>query len=343
LSLANLGQHFLPFWEASATPMLEDRLIILMAALIANSMLLPWRVWVEIPKALIPGYWVEQYLSGAERKLNRSNRSPNAKLVRGALVILPPLLIGLYVGDVLSNIAGWFKHSWVVASAILLCLLHGRMYHDVAWHILYRNHDMSLHESRQKLNSISPYDHEVLDIHGVFRQTLETLGGVFSERMTGVGFWFLLGGLPMAITYYLLHRMYRLIAIPSDHMAQFGWAAASLYNLLAAWPAWLGSLMLSFSAFFVPGTRAFPSIGAFFTGLWKFPPSQLSVYVYAEALDLQLGGKKRLKGGQTTHHQWVGDGQPKVTESQLRYGIGMFQLAWLLFIGILGLCYLYVA
>jgi adenosylcobinamide-phosphate synthase len=342
LSQTNLSWDFLPLWQPSSFALLEDRLIVLMVALVANAILLSWRIWIEIPKGLMPGYGLELYLKAAERKLNRPNRSANAKLFRGALVILPPLCIAVYIGDFLGHASTSFKYSWLIASATMACLLHGRAFHDVACHLLLRNHDMSLYESRVKLDSISPYDHTVLDQHGVFRQTMETIAAVFSERMVGLGAWFLIGGLPAACAYYVLHRAYRLIALPSNSMRPFGWAAAGLYNLMAAWPAWFGSFLLAFSTLFVPGTHATQSVGAFLSGLFRYAPAQLSSYVYAKALGLQLGGKKRLLNGTVTDHAWVGDGQPKVTESQLRYGLGMFQIAWLLFLGILGVCYLYL-
>lgn len=333
---------FVRFWDPASFPILEDRLMVLLMAVVLNGVLLTRRAYIDFPPALVPGHWLTRYFQAAERKLNRQNRSPNARFIRGLVVMLPPLLIAWAAGGRLAEWSAMFKYSWLISVAALAAMLHTRVYVDTASRLLNWNHDMSLHESRKDLDLISPYDHHVLDLHGLFRQALECLGTAFGERLAGIGLWFLLGGLPMAMIYYALLRAFRAIGLPTPEMQAFGTVARTFYYLMAAWPAWFGSLLLSLSALFAPATRIGKSLAAFVTGVWRFPPSQLAGFIYAEALGLQLGGKKRLPNGQTTTGAWVGSGDPKVSESQLRYGLRMFQAAWLLFVGVLGVGYLYM-
>src|SRR5262245_8590534 len=137
-----MQSSFIRFWEAASLPILEDRLMILLMAIMLNMLFMPRRAYIDTPRALIPGHWLTRYLQASERKLNRVNRSVNARFVRGLLVLLPPVIVGWAAGARLAEWSLLIKYGWVMVTIALAAMMHARVYYDVAQRILSMNHDM---------------------------------------------------------------------------------------------------------------------------------------------------------------------------------------------------------
>jgi adenosylcobinamide-phosphate synthase len=215
-----------------------------------------------------------------------------------------------------------------------------RAIHDRLTLLVDHNHDMSLYECRKLLAECSPFDTEPLDNHGVFRHGTELLARAFAERVIGMGFWYLLGGLPAACLYLVVHRVDGWLDYDSSYCQPFSLAISPIYWLMHAPVLVLAMPMLVLGSMIAPTAKPDAAIRESFINL-KLLGMQAVLGTMAGAVGIELGGARRLRGN-TLDMPWIGDGNPKTTDNNLRTALRITHAAIACWVALLGLAYLNV-
>jgi cobalamin biosynthesis protein CobD/CbiB len=183
--------------------------------------------------------WVSSTATRLVTKLNRPNRSVATRLYRGMVAM------GMLV--VPAAIAGVLLNSIAPLMVALMIALFGRAF---ATHRLLK-HYRRARDNRLALE-LPEHDFLFADSHAVLRYAVLTSAESFAVGIVGTCFWYLIGGLPLALAYLVLAEVAVAHAMPV-----FGWAATSLFSLMNAIPHLLTRVFLTFAGIFVPRATPF--------------------------------------------------------------------------------------
>lgn len=119
---------------------------------------------------------------------------------------------------------------------------------DSARKIIAPLRDGDIIEAREKLSCIVGRDTGPLDDKGILRATIESLAENASDGIIAPLFYFVIGGLPLAMTYKAVNTMDSMVGYKNDRYRYFGWAAARLDDLANYIPARLTGLLIVISS-----------------------------------------------------------------------------------------------
>ena len=102
--------------------------------------------------------------------------------------------------------------------------------------------------ARENLSRIVSRETADLDEKEIVCATLETMGEGFSDGFFAPLFWFVIGGPVAAVTYKAINTLDSMVGYKNEKYAEFGWAAAKLYDLVNLIPARLAGLVLVLSS-----------------------------------------------------------------------------------------------
>lgn len=217
-------------------------------------------------------------------KLNRPDRPIATRLWRGLVLVLMFLLPALLLGLLLQT------HP--LATQLVLVALFGHAFGSVRLTRFWRQA-----KAQGVKLELPGLDHLFADSHGVLRYHILHEGERFAIGVVGVAFWFLLGGLPLALGYLAA----AFLAKHLSYLAVFGWAARALFRLVDALPRLLACLLLMLGALVVSGAKPWAiRLGGPFHGF------------LARLLDVSLGGTLPER-----ELPWEGTGTPKLLSSHL--------------------------
>ena len=98
---------------------------------------------------------------------------------------------------------------------------------------------------REAVSMIVGRDTASLDESGVARAALESLGENFSDGVVAPAFWYLVGGLPLLLSYKAINTADSMIGHLTDRHREFGWASAKLDDLVNWPPARLSAVLIA--------------------------------------------------------------------------------------------------
>jgi adenosylcobinamide-phosphate synthase len=318
--------------------LLQDRLFIVFCAFALNVLFWSRHRLMAVPASLHIGMRISVFLRRLEQKLNREQRTPSERLMRGLLVMLAVVVVFAAVGLALAQLVTLDEYGWLLEVAVLGSLLGLRLLYDTTAELVYKQHNMSLYESRNVLVPLSDYDHEVMDVHGVFRHCAEAAVSFFADRVVGAVFFYLLLGLPGLLLHYGLWKLHQAVDYPHPHFTDFGRMPVMMFQLLNAPVNLIASLLLAVSAIFTPASKAMQSLGTL-AKVTSLPLAWVPVHIAAVAADIQLGGTKRRKEWILVF-PWVGKGTPLATDVHLMCILRMLQVAALVWLAALGVGYM---
>ncbi len=116
--------------------------------------------------------------------------------------------------------------------------------------------------SRLKLSMIVGRDTDSLTEAGVLRATIETLSENASDGIVAPLFYFVLGGLPLAMTYKAVNTLDSMVGYKKGKYKNFGWAAARLDDIFNYIPARITGLLIVAASYFINLTRYVVSEGS---------------------------------------------------------------------------------
>jgi len=226
------------------------------------------------------------------RKLDRTQRSVATRVYRGIITLFILLIPSLLVGIALSQHQAWVE--WL--SLLVLIAAFGQALST--FHLARLGREAARGTLKLEIPGLSFL---FADTHAVMRYAILTSAQHFAVGVVGTSFWYLVGGMPLALAYLTLATARRHYTTPA-----FGWAVRSVFQLLNIIPHAIAVALLCLAGLFVVKGRPLAVRKAKqFHG------------VIAYVLGISLGG--RLPTGELP---WEGTGTAKVEPTHL--------LRWLL-------------
>ena len=165
----------------------------------------------------------------------------------------------------------------------------------------------NLMKAREEVSQLVGRDVEQLDLAGCNRATLESLSENLSDGVVSPLFWLTLGGIPGMLAFKVISTMDSMVGYRNERYLRFGWFGARADDLMNWLPARLTWVLLSISAWILPGYdgRMAWSIGLSQHQYMPGPNAGWGQAASAGALRVRLVGEK-WKNGRLQHNTWLG-------------------------------------
>lgn len=228
---------------------------------------------------------VAQLFSEVVRRLERRERSPATRLVRGGILLLVVLVAAATIGIFLGFLAASVPFGWIAGLLALLLLLDQRTTLATLVHSL-----------RQ-----SSGDETAL------RQSMESAALRYAEGIVALAFWYGLLGFAGLVTYRAVFVLALLFDRPGADDAGLGFAALRFHEAVGWIPLRLAGVVLALAAAFTPGASAVSGLA---TMIGHSPGRRLRsaawpIAAVAGALGVSLAGPRHLDGPDRGVSPWI--------------------------------------
>lgn len=256
----------------------------------------------------------------------------------------------LVIGIVGASSVGtwWLIHTatassrWLglaVAVVLMFSCLSTRDLAVESYQVLRALETNDLPLARQRVARIVGRDTDRLDRAEVVRATLETIAESTLDGILSPLFYFVLGGVPLAVAYKAINTLDSMVGHRSARYIRFGWAAAKV-DTWANWlPARWSTVVFAAAAWFC-GKRARQS----WLCAWRdgyggpVPNAGIPEAALAGALGVRLGGVNWYQG-QAVQMPWMGDAERPLEPQRIVEAVRLMYAAsvtgWLMATGVL--------
>ena len=227
--------------------------------------------------------WLDRTALHFRHKLNRADRSIATRIYRGMIAAGMFLLPALIFGIALAQIAP--------LCLLLIVALFGRGFQTFRLLRLW-----NAAKAGTLGLEIPGLAFLFADHHAVLRYLVLTSAERFASHVIGLSFWYVIGGMPIALCYLVLAEIVPVFTVPV-----FGWACGALWRLVHFIPVLITSLLLVLGGVFTPHVRPFSALS-----------KRRYFVLVAQLLNVSLGGT--LPGREMA---WYGGGTAKLLPSHL--------------------------
>lgn len=313
-----------------------DRAVIIISAMMLNAA-------IAGPKSLydrLPLPHVTRYPAGVmrtmERKLNRDNRSPQQRRLRGVGLTVVTMLASIVLGLLLARVFRYNVHF--LELAMLAVMMPVRSTWDTVYGIYKALKKDDIAAARQCLEGTVWRHHAVMDAHGVARAGIELLAVHFSEKLLAPAFWYVFLGLPGFFASKAAYLLKENISHPGAGApggdSGFGKAAFIVHYIFHYLPSRTAALLWLSCMAFLPSCKPLEATQHVIGGdIDTGSPEHVSVLAEASVLGLALGGPTSVY----TDEQWLGGGRAKATAADVRNALYLFALLNLFIVVLFGL------
>lgn len=320
--------------------MIEGHFLILAVALALDRLVgdPPW-LWSRLPHPVVV---FGAAISFFDRLLNRPSWRDASRRILGVLSIALLLLVSLAVGAFLHRIFMLLGPLGAVLEVVVTAVfLAQKSLLDHVQAVADGLRSQGLQGGRKAVSMIVGRDPSILDEAGVSRAALESLSENFADGVVAPAFWYAVLGLPGLLAYKMLNTADSMIGHKSEKYLHFGMPAARLDDV-ANWPAArLSGFLIAGGAWLVAGRHAARrSISVMMRDhcLHRSPNSGWSEAAAAGALDVALAGPRVYGGERVSEPMMNAAGRRKISAPEILSGIALIDRAWLLGVGVVGLC-----
>lgn len=190
-------------------------------------------------------------IGALERCFYREDDSNGKKFAAGAMLVLITLLLCYEVAAAIMMLSYQIPWEWgsVVVGGLLLSFTISPKSLAKAGKGIYTLLILGeLEEARKKVGWIVGRDTENLTDAEIARATVETIAENTVDGIIAPLFFFVLGGVPLAVLYRAANTMDSMIGYKNDRYLYFGRAAARLDDVLNYIPARITGVLFVFSA-----------------------------------------------------------------------------------------------
>jgi adenosylcobinamide-phosphate synthase len=314
-----------------------DPLVILLIAMVLDAVV--GEVGGPFRRVPHPVRIIGNLIGFLDGRLNRKNRSPTDRRVRGVLVVVFVCGLSAIVGWAVSWLTRNHDFGWIVELALTFALLAQRSLYDHVRAVARALAGGGIETGREAVSHIVGRDVRQLDGHGVARAAIESCAENFSDGVVAPVFWYVLFGFPGLLVYKAVNTMDSMIGYTTPRYRAFGMAAARLDDALNFIPARLAGLFLVSAAISSPTANPAAALKIMTrdAGKHRSPNAGWPEGAMAGALGLALAGPRRY-AETAVEGSWIGDGRAKATETDINRALYMYVVACLvngLMVGVL--------
>ena len=225
-------------------------LILLLMALMIDSFIGQAPLISYIKKHSIIG--LERLIDWFDQKLNRDNRSPLDRTIRGCIASLVILILSGMVGWKVSWLSQNLPFAWILETILILLLIEQKSIFKKAQKISLAMQNIVIEAARQHMHKFNTKPPEKMDVHGIARATLEELAISLNKNLIVPIFWYVSFGIFGLLVYHAVYVLKYKIGYKTDHHRDFGFTATQLNIILLFLPSLLGGLLIVIASLFVP-------------------------------------------------------------------------------------------
>lgn len=268
----------------------------------------------------------------------RADDSDNKKFVMGIMLVIITLLISYEVAAAIMMLSYQIPFSWGAAAVggLLLSFTISPNSLAKAGKGIYALLIMGeLTEAREKVGWIVGRDTKDLDDAEIARATIETIAENTVDGIIAPLFFFVLGGVPLAVLYRAANTMDSMIGYKNKKYLYFGRGAAKLDDVLNYIPARITAMLFLFSALILGfDYRNAYRIMQRDAAKHPSPNGGYAEATMAGALHIRLGGMNSYFG-RKSFRAYMGDAMVFIVPQHIMAAIRMMYTATVLFIIVL--------
>lgn len=268
----------------------------------------------------------------------RADDSDNKKFVMGIMLVIITLLISYEVAAAIMMLSYQIPFSWGSAAVggLLLSFTISPNSLAKAGKGIYALLIMGeLTEAREKVGWIVGRDTKDLDDAEIARATIETIAENTVDGIIAPLFFFILGGVPLAVLYRAANTMDSMIGYKNEKYLYFGRGAAKLDDVLNYIPARITAMLFLFSALILGfDYRNAYRIMQRDAAKHPSPNGGYAEATMAGALHIRLGGMNSYFG-RKSFRAYMGDAMVLIVPQHIMAAIRMMYTATVLFIIVL--------
>lgn len=265
----------------------------------------------------------------------RADDSDNKKFVMGIMLVIITLLISYEVAAAIMMLSYQIPFSWGSAAVggLLLSFTISPNSLAKAGKGIYALLIMGeLTEAREKVGWIVGRDTNDLDDAEIARATIETIAENTVDGIIAPLFFFVLGGVPLAVLYRAANTMDSMIGYKNEKYLYFGRGAAKLDDVLNYIPARITAMLFLFSALILGfDYRNAYRIMQRDAAKHPSPNGGYAEATMAGALHIRLGGMNSYFG-RKSFRAYMGDAMVLIVPKHIMAATRMMYTATVLFI-----------
>lgn len=275
-----------------------------------------------------PVVLVGRAIAWFDARLNREQRSEEARLGRGVVTVAVLVVAAALAGFAIDLVCRRFAYGWIVELLVIAVMVAQRSLFDRVQAVGHALSEKGLHAGREEVRHIVGRDPLSLDAYGVARAGIESLAENFSDGVVAPVFWAALFGLPGLFVYKTANTLDSMIGHLSPRYRSFGWAAARFDDLLNLVPARLSGVLIALAAVLAPKASGIDAARIVLrdAGKHRSPNAGWPEAAMAGALDLALAGPRRY-AERVVNDPWIGDGRARATPADMHRALLVYAIA----------------
>ena len=282
-------------------------IIILIIALIID-LIISDPDWIPHPVVIIGSL-----ISFLEKYLLKNEDSPLRAKIKGTILVIIVLGLSYYLTSLIVVLSGqlnnYFARLLEVFLLSLTLALKGLI--DAGKKVYSALKRDDLEQARKKVNLIVGRDCSQSSSQEVIRAVLETLAENSSDGILAPAFYYLVGGLPLAVAYKAVNTMDSMLGYKNERYLNFGLAAARTDDIFNYLPARLTAFFMT-SASILPQYNFKEALKTVLNDAQKHPSPNAGYpeAAAAGALSLRFGGVNYYHG-QKSFRAYIGQQNKK--------------------------------
>lgn len=293
---------------------LSDRIFLLTLALLINILFGGPRWLHSLFHLDAPANSARRSFSFFMQRMNRTHRSESTRRSRGTMMTLIVLLIAFCIGVFISLLSLQTRTLMFVEVVMLAVMLGVRQSLDRAAEVRKLLASKDTEAAKRLLQPEVKQDLASVDEHAVARAAIEYLAHRLVSGLVSPVFWYLLGGLALALPAVAMHRLAFMAARPIPKYQAFASFVQAVERLFRALPTGLSVLLVMLVLPVVPGTKNRAAKKALRE---ENPPGLLItdyklIAVVARSFGIALQGPCTVESHPVAY-PWIGDGPARLT------------------------------
>lgn len=193
----------------------------------------PPALWRRFPHPIVI---IGKTIGWLDVTFNREERGEDYRRIAGGLCLAVLLVAGFAAASMVQSVLLFLPFGWIVLALLSSIFIAQKSLYVHVKAVQDGLAKDGLSGGRKAVAQIVGRDPEQLDEAGISRAAIESCAENFSDGIVAPAFWFAVLGFPGLVAYKIVNTADSMIGYRTPRHAAFGWAAATLDDLVN-WPA----------------------------------------------------------------------------------------------------------